>query len=161
RANVLHRDIKPANILVTEYNRPALTDFGIASSDANPDETQGVSVPWSPPEAFRDPPRSDVRSDVYQLGATVYTLLAGRSPFEVPGGNNGTEALIERIENTPLPELSRSDVPTALADVLAQAMAKDPADRHPTAIAFATALQEVQVGLGHPIAPIDIFDDSS
>lgn len=161
RANVLHRDIKPANILVTEYNRPALTDFGIASSDAHPDEALGVSVPWSPPEAFGDPPRSDARSDVYQLGATVYTLLAGRAPFELAGGDNGTDATIDRIERAPLPDLGRSDVPAALSSVLARAMAKDPSGRHPTAIAFATALQEVQVELGYPVAPIDIFDDSS
>ncbi|GGD25764.1 hypothetical protein GCM10010915_02260 [Microbacterium faecale] len=161
RANVLHRDIKPANILVSEYNRPALTDFGIASSDVHPDETQGVSVPWSPPESFADPPRGDARSDVYQLGATVYTLLAGRSPFEAPGGENGTEALIERIERAPLPALERTDVPTSLARVLEQAMAKDPAERHPSALAFAVALQEVQQELGHPVAAIDIFDDGA
>ena len=161
RANVLHRDIKPANILVSEYNRPALTDFGIASSDAHPDETQGVSVPWSPPESFADPPRGDARSDVYQLGATVYTLLAGRSPFEAPGGENGTEALIERIERAPLPALERTDVPVTLARVLEQAMAKDPAERHPSALAFAVALQEVQQELGHPVAAIDILDDGT
>lgn len=161
RANVLHRDIKPANILVSEYNRPALTDFGIASSDAHPDETQGVSVPWSPPESFADPPRGDARSDVYQLGATVYTLLAGRSPFEAPGGENGTEALIERIERAPLPALERTDVPASLARVLEQAMAKDPADRHPSALAFAAALQDVQQELGYPVAAIDILDDGT
>nr|WP_155049607.1 serine/threonine-protein kinase [Microbacterium sp. ZXX196] len=159
RAHVLHRDIKPANILVTAYNRPALTDFGIASSLANPDESQGVSVPWSPPEAFADPPRSDPRSDVYQLGATVYTLLAGRSPFEVPGGDNGTGALIARIEREPVPDLQRADVPQSLVDVLARAMAKDPRDRFASAAAFARALQKVQIELGHSVTPIDILDD--
>ncbi|MGO3319237.1 MAG: serine/threonine-protein kinase, partial [Microbacterium gubbeenense] len=148
RANVLHRDIKPANILVTEYNRPALTDFGIASSSIDVSESQGVSVPWSPPEAFRDPPTSDARSDVYQLGATVYTLLAGRSPFEIPGGENGTNSLIDRIDGLPLPPLGRRDVPRSLEYVLERAMSKNPADRFPTALSFARALQKVQAELG-------------
>ena len=160
RANVLHRDIKPANILVTEYNRPALTDFGIASSSIDVSESQGVSVPWSPPEAFREPPRSDQRSDVYQLGATVYTLLAGRSPFEIPGGENGTNSLIDRIDSLPLPPLGRRDVPRTLEYVLERAMSKNPADRFPTALAFARALQKVQAELGHQVTQIDILDDS-
>ncbi|WP_156760760.1 serine/threonine-protein kinase [Microbacterium karelineae] len=159
RANVLHRDIKPANILVTEYNRPALTDFGIASSTAQPGESQGVSVPWSPPEAFLDPPRSDVRSDVYQLGATIYTLLSGRSPFEVAGGDNGSATLIERISSLPLPDLQRRDVPRSLSVVLERAMAKDARDRFGTAAAFARALQKVQIELGHQVTQIDILDD--
>lgn len=160
RADVLHRDIKPANILVTEYNRPALTDFGIASSSIDVSESQGVSVPWSPPEAFREPPRSDQRSDVYQLGATVYTLLAGRSPFEIPGGENGTNSLIDRIDSLPLPPLGRRDVPRTLEYVLERAMSKNPADRFPTALAFARALQKVQAELGHQVTQIDILDDS-
>ena len=53
RAGVLHRDIKPANILVTEYNRPALTDFGIASTTSAAAESEGLSIPWSPPESLR------------------------------------------------------------------------------------------------------------
>jgi len=160
RADVLHRDIKPANILVTEYNRPALTDFGIASSSVDVSESQGVSVPWSPPEAFREPPRSDQRSDVYQLGATVYTLLAGRSPFEIPGGENGTNSLIDRIDSLPLPPLGRREVPRTLEYVLERAMSKNPADRFPTALAFARALQKVQAELGHQVTQIDILDDS-
>nr|BFF09414.1 hypothetical protein GCM10025699_07170 [Microbacterium flavescens] len=103
RAGVLHRDIKPANILVTEYNRPALTDFGIASTTSAAAESAGLSIPWSPPESFADVPRSDPQSDVYALGATVYTLLAGRSPFELPGQRNTAAELIQRIETAPLP----------------------------------------------------------
>jgi serine/threonine protein kinase len=108
RAGVLHRDIKPANILVTEYNRPALTDFGIASSDATgAGASAGLSIPWSPPESFADAPQSGPRSDVYALGATLYSLLAGRSPFESPGRRNTGADLIERIVSQPLPPLVR------------------------------------------------------
>jgi tRNA A-37 threonylcarbamoyl transferase component Bud32 len=159
RAGVLHRDIKPANILVTEYNRPALTDFGIASTTAAAAESAGLSIPWSPPESFADQPRSDQRSDVYALGATVYTLLAGRSPFDQPGQRNTAAELIQRIERAPLPALGRADVPASLERTLERAMAKSPADRYESAIAFARALQKVQIELAHSVTPIDILDD--
>jgi serine/threonine protein kinase len=159
RAGVLHRDIKPANILVTEYNRPALTDFGIASTTSAAAESAGLSIPWSPPESFADVPRSDPRSDVYALGATVYTLLAGRSPFELPGQRNGAAELIHRIETLPLPSLGRADVPASLQRALERAMAKAPADRYESALAFARALQTVQIELSHSVTPIDILDD--
>lgn len=159
RAGVLHRDIKPANILVTEYNRPALTDFGIASTTSAAAESAGLSIPWSPPESFADVPRSDPRSDVYALGATVYTLLAGRSPFELPGQRNSAAELIQRIETTPLPALGRADAPASLERVLERAMAKSSGDRYESAIAFARALQKVQIELSHSVTAIDILDD--
>ncbi|WOF22660.1 serine/threonine-protein kinase [Microbacterium betulae] len=161
RAGVLHRDIKPANILVTEYRRPALTDFGIAATSLGSPETTCVSIPWSPPESFGDVARSGPRSDVYQLGATLYTLLAGRSPFELAGGGNTTGELIERIERMELPRIDRPDVPPSLQAVLATATAKDPADRHRSALAFARALQKVQIELAHAVTPIDIVEDVS
>jgi len=159
RAGVLHRDIKPANILVTEYNRPALTDFGIASTTTAAAESAGLSIPWSPPESFADVPHSEPRSDVYALGATVYTLLAGRSPFELPGQRNTAPELISRIETLPLPPLGRADSPASLQRVLDRAMSKSPADRYDSALAFARALQTVQIELSHSVTPIDILDD--
>jgi serine/threonine protein kinase len=159
RAGVLHRDIKPANILVTEYNRPALTDFGIASTTSAAAESAGLSIPWSPPESFADDPRSDPQSDVYALGATVYTLLAGRSPFELPGQRNTAAELIQRIETAPLPPLGRADVPPSLERTLERAMSKSSADRYESAIAFARALQKVQIELSHSVTPVDILDD--
>lgn len=159
RAGVLHRDIKPANILVTAYNRPALTDFGIASTTGATGEASGMSIPWSPPESFADPPRSGPRTDVWALGATLYTLLAGRSPFERPGERNSSADLIERIERAALTSLGRPDSPESLQRVLERAMAKNPDDRYPSAVAFARALQKVQIELAHSVTPIDIVDD--
>lgn len=162
RAGVLHRDIKPANILVTAYNRPALTDFGIASTTAasgSDGEAAGMSIPWSPPESFADNPTTGVRTDVYALGATVYTLLSGRSPFERKGERNSSADLIERIERMAVPSLARPDVPDSLQATLARAMSKRPDDRYPSAVAFARALQKVQIELAHSVTPIDIVDE--
>jgi len=160
RAGVLHRDIKPANILVTEYNRPALTDFGIASA-AGAGDAGGLSIPWSPPEVVAEKPTSDARSDVWSLGATLYSLLVGRSPFELPGQRNTGVELITRIESAPLAPIGRSDVPPSLQRVLQRAMSKSPADRYPTALEFARALQKVQIELAHSVTPIDILDDGT
>ena len=162
RNGIVHRDIKPANILVTDYGHPALTDFGISAtieqSEAGAD---GMSVPWSPPENLTADPRSGVRSDVWSLGATVYTLLAGRSPFEVTGGNNTQRALVERITQAPLPPIGRGDVPAELEQVLGAAMAKSPDMRYPSMLDLGRALQRVQSGLNLTATTIDIIDDST
>ncbi|PWH05035.1 serine/threonine protein kinase [Brachybacterium endophyticum] len=162
RAGILHRDIKPANILVTEYNRPALTDFGIsvaAGGSFEPDDSQGLSIPWSAPEAFADPPRAEVRSDVFALAATVYSLIAGRTPFERPAGSNSASDLIARISSEPLAPLSRPDVPEALNRALSVAMAKAPEGRYESALAFGRALQQVEMAMSLPITQMDVLDE--
>ena len=162
RAGILHRDIKPANILVTDYNRPALTDFGISIATAkgeDVEDSQGMSIPWSPPEFFADPPRADVRSDVFSLAATVYSLLAGRTPFERRGQRNTASDLIHRISAEPLQALDRPDVPAELNRVLSIAMAKDPAGRYDTALAFGRGLQQVELALSLPVTQMDVLDD--
>ncbi|MBO1769785.1 serine/threonine-protein kinase [Agrococcus sp. TF02-05] len=160
RAGILHRDIKPANILVTAYNRPALTDFGIATSSGGADDASGMSIPWSPPEAFQDPPRSTPASDVFSLAATLSTLLAGRTPFELPGGSNTSVDLIDRIQRGEISPLARHDVPPRLEAVLASAMDPDPSRRYATAMAFGRALQQVEAEMALPVTPLDVLDDS-
>ncbi|MDM7831542.1 serine/threonine-protein kinase [Cellulomonas edaphi] len=156
---ILHRDIKPANVLTTDFGWPALTDFGIAATvGQGGGATVGMSIPWSPPELLAEHPTGDERSDVYSLAATIYSLLAGRTPFEVPGGSNSAQDLVTRIERTPLPQLGRQDVPPALFAVLERAMAKHPSRRYASAQAVARALQQVEADLGLPVTPLDLPD---
>ncbi|MES2171233.1 MAG: FHA domain-containing serine/threonine-protein kinase [Actinomycetota bacterium] len=170
-AGILHRDIKPANVLTNDYGWPALTDFGIASAveDELPETTTprqrqesesgatvGMSVPWSPPEMFEDDPQPDVRSDLYSLAATIYTLLSGRSPFEVPGRSNTTLDLIGRIERGAITPMERSDLPATLLAVLTKGMAPDRKDRYATVVDFARALQRIEIELGYPSTAIDV-----
>ncbi|HRO92528.1 serine/threonine-protein kinase [Citricoccus sp.] len=160
RAGIVHRDIKPANILTTDYNRPALTDFGISGTTDMLDEEAGMSIPWSAPEAFTGGSPDGVAMDVWSLGATLYTLLAGRSPFVRPGADNSQRELVSRIGRAPLPPLNRADLPASLELVLATAMAKNPASRFPSAHALALALQRVQSELGLSVTPFEVMDES-
>lgn len=160
RAGIAHRDIKPANILVTDYNRPALTDFGIAGTLAgDSDDDSGMSIPWSPPEQFRDGSVDGVLVDVWALGATLYTLLAGRSPFVMPGADNSQRELINRISNMPVPRLGRADVPESLELALSTAMAKSPQSRYSSAHAFALALQRIQAELNLSVTPFEVLEE--
>ncbi|MDI2036174.1 serine/threonine-protein kinase [Paenarthrobacter nitroguajacolicus] len=160
RAGIVHRDIKPANILVTDYNRPALTDFGISGTiGADAEDDAGMSIPWSPPEQFRGGAVEGVPVDIWALGATLYTLLAGRSPFVLPGQDNSQRELISRITNAPLPRLGRADVPESLELVLATAMAKSPGSRYSSAHAFALALQRIQTELNLSVTPFEVLEE--
>ncbi|MGP9662345.1 serine/threonine protein kinase [Arthrobacter sp. AOP36-C1-22] len=159
RAGIVHRDIKPANILVTDYNRPALTDFGISGTTDALDDEAGLSIPWSPPEAFAGGSPNGVRMDVWSLGATIYTLLAGRSPFVRSGADNSQRELISRITTAPLASLNRPDVPPALEQTLATSMAKSPWARFESVNDLALALQRVQAELGLSVTAFEVMEE--
>lgn len=88
RAPVIHRDIKPANIKITPDDHPILIDFGLAKlhHKSNPTMTaaQGVSPGFAPPEQYMAKGRTDPRTDIYGLGATLYASLTGKDPPEAP-----------------------------------------------------------------------------
>ncbi|MDN5755287.1 MAG: protein kinase [Micrococcaceae bacterium] len=159
RAGIVHRDIKPANILVTDYNRPALTDFGISGTTDALDDEAGLSIPWSPPEAFAGGSPNGVRMDVWSLGATIYTLLAGRSPFVRSGADNSQRELISRITTAPLASLNRPDVPPTLEQTLATSMAKSPGARFESVHDLALALQRVQAELGLSVTAFEVMEE--
>ncbi|GMA27818.1 serine/threonine-protein kinase [Arenivirga flava] len=175
QAGILHRDIKPANVLTNSFGWPALTDFGIASqleelpvhtttagagdleaTGTGGNQSVGMSIPWSPAEMFEDDPRPDVRSDVFSLAATVHTLLAGRTPFELRGRSNGTLDLVGRIERGQITPFERTDLPRSLVAVLQKAMSVDPAQRFDSAVDFARALQRIELELGYAPTAIDV-----
>lgn len=161
RAGVLHRDIKPANILTTAFGHPVLSDFGIASTleDAAATDAVGLSIPWSAPEVLADESPGTVRSEVWSLAATVYSLLAGRSPFELPGGQNAPADLVARIQRArPLPT-GRADVPERLELVLRRAMSRQPDARPESALAFVRELQAVEAELRLAQTPLEVASE--
>jgi hypothetical protein len=150
RSGILHRDIKPSNVLVTSYHEPALTDFGIAGhmADVEGDNDVRISYPWSPPELLDGRSNGSVASDVYSLGATIWHLLVGRSPFSIPSGDNSTRALSARILHATPPATQRPDVPPALDRLLQQCLAKRPEHRPASALELARALQRIESAAG-------------
>jgi hypothetical protein len=161
RSGVLHRDIKPSNILLTAYGHPVLSDFGIASTLGAVDTHAGVgmSVPWSAPEVLADDTPGTVRSEVWSLAATVYSLLAGRSPFEIPAGANTSSDLITRISKARAQPIGRPDVPDALEELLIGAMARKPENRPGSALELVHALQAIETQLGLAQTPAEVAVD--
>jgi serine/threonine protein kinase len=157
REGILHRDIKPANVLTTDYGWPALTDFGISviAGEATIGDG-GMSIPWAPPEAIGAAGTLDVRSDIYSLGATAYTLLVGHSPFDKSTGTADIHGLMQRIHTDPVPPIGRSDVPYELEHLLALAMSKDPDDRPQSASEFARGLQRIEQEMNLPVTHMDV-----
>ncbi len=161
RAGLIHRDVKPSNILITTFGTPVLADFGISASlqRKSGGEVLAMSVPWSAPEVVAEQTSGTVASEVWSLGATVYSLLAGHSPFERrERGQNTKDLLRRRIARATYVEIPRHDVPASLQSMLATAMNRDPARRYDSARAFGEALRAVQAELGLSPTPLEIPD---
>ncbi|THG31480.1 serine/threonine-protein kinase [Naasia lichenicola] len=161
RAGVLHRDIKPTNILTTAYGHPVLSDFGIAATLAESEQTEsvGLSIPWSAPEVLMDETAGSISSEVWSMAATVYSLLAGRSPFEVPGDSNKSADLIARINRAKPEPIGRADVPPRLELILQRAMSKRPENRPRSVLELIRELQSVETELGVPQTPLEVAMD--
>jgi hypothetical protein len=160
-AGTVHRDIKPSNVLVTSYHEPALTDFGIAGrlQEVAAEDEVRISYPWSPPEMLDGRSNGSIASDVYSLGATIWHLLVGRSPFSITGGDNSARALTARILHAAPPATQRPDVPPALDRLLQQAMAKQPSHRPATALDLARSLQRIEAAAGFSRTQIAVEGD--
>ena len=164
RSGVLHRDIKPSNVLVTVLGVPVLADFGIAAAVARAEEepeSLALSVPWSSPEVLQNQTNGDVASEIWSLGATLYTLLVGRAPFEsVTGERLSRDQHQARIVKAKYPPTERSDVPERLEAALAKALEKDPAKRHATMFEFAEELRWAQFEIGVAPTAVEVVDPS-
>jgi serine/threonine protein kinase len=152
---IVHRDIKPENIMLSRTGIVKVADFGLAKNIA---ETTGLTrtgqimgtPSYMSPEQCKGEP-ADGRSDIYSLGATLYTILAGRPIFsaETP------LALLQKHvaeEPRPLGEIRR-DVPAPIAAIIHKMLAKDPAMRYQSADEALAAIAAVEKQL--ELAPGD------
>jgi hypothetical protein len=146
---VVHRDVKPSNLLLDKEGIVWLTDFGLARRRDEATLTVagaqlGTPRYMSPEQAAAVQTPVDQRSDVYSLGATLYELATGKPVFDAPT----TGQLFEQIaqaEPVP-PRRHRKELPRDLETVLLRCLAKDPAQRYPTARDLADDLRRVASG---------------
>ncbi|HEY8311139.1 MAG TPA: protein kinase, partial [Gemmatimonadaceae bacterium] len=158
---VVHRDVKPDNVLLSG-GAAIVTDFGIAKAidlsrtqdggrtDAldftltQAGTSLGTPAYMSPEQAAGDP-RSDHRVDIYAWGLIAWELLAGRHPF---AGKPSIQAIVvAQMSETPLPLVTvRSDVPTALSDLVQRCLQKDPDLRPASAAEILASLDQMTTG---------------
>src|SRR5262249_28725733 len=138
---ILHRDIKPSNLLLDAKGTVWVTDFGLAKAEESEGLTQTGDIVgtlrYMAPERFDG--RSDPRSDVYGLGATLYELLTLHPPFREP---NRVKLIEQVLHESPTPprQLDRR-IPRDLETVVLKAMAREPGQRYTTADQLAEDLR--------------------
>ncbi|MCP9274549.1 serine/threonine protein kinase [Mycolicibacterium arenosum] len=146
RNGLVHRDVKPSNILVTDSGSGAdfayLIDFGIARSTTDTvltaaDTTIGTWA-YMAPERFSSA-ETHPSADVYALACVLYQCLTGDVPF--PGTTLEQVAVGHMVAPPPSPSQEHDTVPTALDDVIATGLAKQPSDRYGSAVELAAAAQ--------------------
>ena len=150
--NIVHRDISPSNIICLRAGGVKLLDFGIAKALGEPEiERTGHGVfkgklSYIAPERIKDLP-VDGRADLFALGTVLWEMLAGRKLFR---GKSDFQTLKNVAEmEVPAPSSIRPDVPPELDRIVARALARDPAERYPTAQALADDLERVLEALRH------------
>ena len=134
---VIHRDVKPGNVLITPEGTVKVADFGIAraisdTSDQNLTKTGSVmgTATYFSPEQARGA-GVDPRSDVYSLGCVIYEMVTGRPPFQ---GDNAVAIAYKHVQEAPVsPRLVDPAIPDTLEAIILKCLAKNPANRYPSA----------------------------
>ena len=161
RQGMVHGDVKPQNIFRSEFGNAALGDFGIATlmhQHAGAAKTR-LSLYYAAPELIESGvSAASPFADQYSLATTIYTLATGLRPFQSETGDT-TGQLLSRMLSEPAPRLGEQ-FPKALDDVLWQAMAREPQDRHRDVVAFAAAIAKVEQELGFKPTEIPITRDA-
>ena len=139
---VLHRDIKPANVRITPSGGVYLVDFGLAKVMHGDQTTttgaRAMTMGFSPPEQY-GAARTDARTDIYSLGATLYTALTGLTP------EDSLAQTMDQLELTPVRERN-PQVSKRVAETVEKALQVHPNDRWQMAAEFKNELLKAQSG---------------
>ena len=148
---IIHRDVSPHNLLISSDGVVKLADFGIAKASSSlgatkPGEIKG-KVLYMAPEILRNEVPT-VKVDIYAAGLILYTLLAGKNPYQ--RGNEIQSMYAVAHEGLPPIIAQRRDVPFSLAAVLGRAVNRDPATRFPSAQMMQLHLEAFLGEFGRP-----------
>ncbi len=144
--DIIHCDLKPANLLLDEDGHLHVTDFGLARSltEQTPwtAEIEGTAPFMAPEQIARCWGPIDVRTDVYGIGAVLYTLLTGRPPWI---GRRLPDILADVISAAPVipPDSLRADLPKPVSDLCRKCLSKAPDDRFSSVHAVRMALNGI------------------
>jgi len=147
QAGIVHGGVSPRNVLFRRSGQLALSDFGLTLRQHYPGDPEG-STEYLAPETLRDGTLTE-RSDLYALGATLYAALTGRPPFPLRVGEHPSERIL-RVLSQPAPRAG-DDLPAGLAELLAELLAGDPADRPVDARAVITRFADLAGPLSEPV----------
>ncbi len=142
RRGFIHRDVKPGNILFDTDGRCRLADFGLAlfedEQDARRGEIAGTPSYMAPEQVRGDSHHLDGRADVWAVGAMLYEIWSGKTPFRAADTNQ----LFEEIRLRPAKPLSMSaEVPAEVNDIVMRCLRKDPEERFASAQELAERLE--------------------
>ncbi len=142
RQGIIHRDLKPANIMLTLDGQIKIMDFSIAHIEMGAGSDHAIlgSPMYAPPEQVREHTTLVAESDIYSLGAVMYTLLARRPLFRAKTLDELTDKIL-RQDPDPL-SLLRPDLPQKIVDIVEKCLEKDIEKRYPSAQALASDLSQ-------------------
>jgi eukaryotic-like serine/threonine-protein kinase len=157
--NIVHRDMSPPNVLITRYGEVKIVDFGLAKANSQLEKSEpgiikGKFGYLSPEVALGQV--ADARTDIFAVGIILWEMLAGKRLFV---GNTDLET-VHLVQSARIPALQQyhPDVGPELSQVVARALARDPANRYQSARDFGRDLNAILFGAQRPVSSFEIAE---
>jgi len=157
--DIIHRDMSPPNVLITKHGEVKIVDFGLAKAASQLEKSEAGIIKgkfgYLSPEAAQGKP-IDIRTDIFAVGIILWEMLAGRRLFY----GETDFATVKQVQEAKIPSLraENPEVPAELEQILARALARDPAARYPTARDLGKDLTAFLFRFGRSITAYDVAE---